>query len=90
MTVGPATALLLRASPCLAAEAAAELPWDRTLLAFQDMLTIVAPAAIALAFTSAVVLYALRGHDKQAGLLAVSGVGCIALAVVHLLNYVLP
>ena len=92
VTAGPATALLLRASPCLAAQPAAQLPWDQTLLAFQDMLiSIVAPAAIALAFTGAVVLYALRGHDKQAGLLAGSGVGgCITLAVVHLLNYVLP
>ena len=55
------------------------------------LISIVAPAAIALAFTGAVVLYALRGHDKQAGLLAGSGFGgCIALTVVHLLNYVLP
>jgi hypothetical protein len=51
----------------------------------------VAPAAIALVFTGAVVLYALRGHDKQAGRLAQSGIGgCIALAIVYLLNYVLP
>jgi hypothetical protein len=34
----------------LTAQAAAQLPWDQTLLAFQDMLiSIVAPAAIALA-----------------------------------------
>ena len=33
VTAGPATALLLRAGPCLAAQAAAELPWDQTLLA---------------------------------------------------------
>jgi len=50
----------------------------------------VAPAAIALAFSGAVILYAL-GNNKQAGRLAGSGIGgCIALVVVHLLNYVLP
>jgi hypothetical protein len=38
-----------------------------------------------------VILYALGGHDEQAGRLFGCGLGgCIALAVVHLLNYVLP
>jgi len=87
VTAGVTTALLLPGSSCLAAQGASELPWDRTLLALQDMLvSIVAPAAIALAFSGAVILYALGGHDKQAGRLVGSGIG----AVVHLLNYVLP
>jgi hypothetical protein len=74
---------------CQAATAA--LPWDQTLLVLQDILiSTVAPAAIALAFTGAVVLYALGGHDKDAGRLVGSGIGgCIAIVVVHLLNYVL-
>jgi hypothetical protein len=51
----------------------------------------VAPAAIALAFSGTMILYALAGHNKQAGRLVGSGVdGCIALAIIHLLNYVLP
>jgi hypothetical protein len=51
----------------------------------------VAPAAIALAFGGAVILYALAGHHKQARRLVGSGIGgCIALAIIHLLNYVLP
>ena len=51
----------------------------------------VAPAAIALAFIVAVILYALGGHDKHARRLAGSGIGgCFPLVVVHLLNYVLP
>jgi hypothetical protein len=77
-------------TPCWAATAA--LPWDQTLLALQDMLiSIVAPAAIALALSGAVILYALGGHDKHAGRLVGSGIGgCIALGLVHLLNYVLP
>ena len=76
--------------PCQAATAI--LPWDQTLLVLQDaLITYVAPPAIALAFTSAVILYALGGHDKQAGRLVGSGIGgFIALAVVYLLNYVLP
>ena len=88
-TVAIATVLSLP-TPGWAATAA--LPWDYTLIALQDMLiSIVAPAAIALAFSSAVVLYALGGYDKQAGRLVESGTGgCVALAVVYLLNYVLP
>ena len=84
-----ATAMSLPA-PCQAATAA--LPWDQTLIVLQDMLiNIVAPAAIALAFSGAVILYALGGHDKEAGRLAGSGIGgCIALAMVYRLNYVLP
>jgi uncharacterized membrane protein YeaQ/YmgE (transglycosylase-associated protein family) len=51
----------------------------------------VAPAAIALAFIGAVILYALGRHDEQAGRLVGSGIGgCVALVIVHLLNYVLP
>jgi hypothetical protein len=58
----------------------------------QDMLVDpVAQAAIALAFSGALILYALAGHNKQAGRLVGSGIGgCIALAIIHLLNYVLP
>ena len=89
VTLATATALSLPA-PCQAATAA--LPWDQTLIALQDALIgIVAPAAIGLAFGGAVILYALGGHDKDAGRLVGSGIGgCIALAVVYLLNYVLP
>jgi len=89
IAIGGAVMALLP-TPCRAATGA--LPWDQTLLALQDMLiNIVAPAAIALAFSSAVVLYALGGYDKQAGRLVESGTGgCVALAVVYLLNYVLP
>jgi hypothetical protein len=78
----------VRASPSWAAAAA--LPWDQTLIALQNMLVgTVAPAAIGFAFTGAVVLYALGGHHEQAGRLFGSGLGgCIALAIVHLLNYV--
>ncbi len=83
------TAVCLRA-PCQAATAV--LPWDRTLTAVQDMLIdTVAPAAIALAFSGAVILYVLAGPNKQAVRLVGSGIGgCIALAIIHLLNYVLP
>jgi hypothetical protein len=58
----------------------------------QDMLiSTVAPAAIGLAFTGAAILYALGGHDKQAGRLFGAGIGgCFALAAVYLLNYVFP
>ena len=74
--------------PCQAATAV--LPWDRTLIAVQNMLIdAVAPAAIGLAFCAAAILYALGGCDKQAGRLFGSGVGgCIALAIVYFLNYV--
>lgn len=82
--------LLLPGNPGLAAQSAGDLPWDRTLLALQDVLVgTIAPAAISFAFTGAVVLYALGGHDEQARRLFGSGLGgCIALAVVHLLKYV--
>ena len=86
-TLAAATALSLPA-PCQAATNG--LPWDQTLLALQDVLiSIVAPAAIPLPFSAAVILYALGGHDRQAGRLVGSGIGgCIALAIVYLLNYV--
>jgi type IV secretory pathway VirB2 component (pilin) len=86
---GVATALLLPA-PCWAA--AGELPWDQTLLALQNILVgPLAQAAIALAFVGAGILYALGGHDKQAGRLAASGIGgCLALSVIRLLNFVFP
>lgn len=85
-----ASLLTLRPATCHAA--VARMPWDPMLLALQDMLVnTVAPAAIGFAFAGSVVLYALGGYDKQAGRLFGSGLGgCIALAVVHLLNYVLP
>jgi hypothetical protein len=89
VTLATARALSLPA-PCQAATAA--LPWDQTLIALQDALIgVVAPAAIGLAFGGAVILYALGGHDKDAGRLVGSGIGgCIALAIIYLLNYVLP
>ncbi len=89
VTLATVTALSLPV-PCQAATAA--LPWDQALLVLQDILiSTIAPAAIALAFTAAVVLYALGGHDKEAGRLVGSGIGgCTALVVVHLLNYVFP
>jgi hypothetical protein len=79
-------------SPASCQAATAALPWDKTLLVLQDMLiSIVAPAAIALAFSGAVILYALGGRDEQAGHLFGSALrGCIALSVVKLLNYILP
>lgn len=89
-TIGATTALLVPSRPCFAAQSAGELPWDQTLIALQNMLVgTVAPAAIAFAFTGALVLYALGGYDEQAGRLFGSGIGgCIALAIVHLLHYV--
>jgi hypothetical protein len=55
------------------------------------LISTVAPAAIALAISGGLFLYALGGHDRHAGRLVGSGIGgCIALTVVHLLDYVLP
>jgi hypothetical protein len=87
VTVAISTALSLP-TPCWAATS--ELPWDYTLIVLQDMLiTYIAPAAIGLALSGAIVLYALGGHDKEAGRLAGSALGgCIALAIVYFLNYV--
>jgi len=92
VTLSATSALLLSASPCWAAPAAGELPWDRTLIVLQNfMIDSMAPAIIVLAFALAGILYALGGHDEQAGRLAGSGIGgCVALLVVHLLNYVFP
>ncbi|MBF6567925.1 MAG: hypothetical protein IVW54_03500 [Candidatus Binataceae bacterium] len=92
MAAGLTIVLLLPVSDCFAAQSGGELPWDQTLLALQDMLVnTAAPAAIGFAFAGAVVLYATGGHDKQVGRLVGSGIGgCIALVVVHLLNYVFP
>lgn len=72
--------------------ATAALPWDYTLIALQDMLiTYIAPAAIGLALSGAFVLFGLGGRDVQAGRLFGSALGgCIALAIVYLLNYLLP
>ncbi len=91
VTLSATSALLLSASPCCAAPTAGELPWDRTLIVLQNFLIdSVTPAIIVLAFVLAGILYALGGHDKQAGRLVGSGIGGgIALAVVYLLNYVL-
>ena len=76
--------------PCWAGTPA--LPWDRTLIVLQDALsTYIAPATIGLALSGAIVVYVLGGRDQQAGRLFGSALGgCIALAVVKLLNYVLP
>lgn len=83
---------LLFTTPCWADPYAAALPWDGALIAMHNMLIgTVAPAAIGLAFSAAVIIYALGGHDELAGRLFGSGLGgCIALAVVYLLDYVLP
>ncbi len=71
--------------------ATAELPWDCTLIGLQDMLiTYLAPAAIGLALSGAIAR-ALGGRDEQAGRLFGSALGgCIALAVVYLMNFTLP
>lgn len=92
VTISATSALSLSASPCCAAPTAGELPWDRTLIVLQNFLIdSVAPAIIVLAFVLAGILYALGGHDRQAGRLAGSGIGgCVALLVAHLLNYVFP
>jgi len=92
VTASVTTAVLLSAGPCWAAPAAGELPWDRTLIALQNfMIDSMAPAIIVLAFALAGILYALGGYDEQARRLAGSGIGgCVALLVVHLLNYVFP
>jgi hypothetical protein len=79
-------------SPVPGWAATAALPWDRTLLALQDLLiSYVVPAAIGLALSGAIGLYALGGRDERAGRLFGSALGGgIALTVVKLLNYVLP
>jgi hypothetical protein len=79
-------------SPVSCWAATAALPWDQTLIALQDTaITYIAPAAIGLAFSGAIVLYVLGSRDQQAGRLFRSALGgCIALAVVKVLNYVLP
>lgn len=92
ITAGVTAAFLLSASPCLAAQTAGALPWDQTLIALQNFLVdSLAPAVIVLAFSGAVILYPLGGHDQQAGRIVGSGIGCcVALLIVQLLNYVLP
>jgi hypothetical protein len=82
LSVGVTTALTaFFPAPCQAATAA--LPWDQTLLALQDLLiSYVAPAAIGLALSGAIVLYALGGRNEQVGRLFGSALrGCIALTV---------
>lgn len=92
LIVALTAALLWGANPCLAAQTAAGLPWNYTLIALQEMLiSYVAPAAIGLALSGSIVLYTLGGHDKQAARLVGSGIGgCIALVIGYLFNYVLP
>ncbi len=79
-------------SPVPGWAATAALPWDQTLLALQDMLiSYVAPAGIGLVLSGAIVLYTLGGRGEQAGRLFGSALGgCIALAIVKLLKYLLP
>jgi hypothetical protein len=76
--------------PTLCNAATTSLPWDYTLLAMQDMLVrTIAPPVIGFAFAGSVLLYAIGGHDEQAGRLFGSGIGgLIALAVVYFLHYV--
>lgn len=85
-----AAAAALVSLPTRCHAATAMLPWDYTLLGMQHMLVhTIAPLAIGCAFAGSVLLYALGGHDEQAGRLFGSGVGgLIALAIVHLVNYV--
>jgi hypothetical protein len=81
LSVGVTVAVTSFSSPPSQAATAA-LPWDQTLLALQDLLiSYVAPAAIGLALSAAIILYVLGGRDKQAGRLFGSALGgCIALA----------
>jgi type IV secretory pathway VirB2 component (pilin) len=92
VTSAVATALLPTSNPCWAAPTAGGMPWDRTLVVLQNFLIdSVAPAIIVLAFALASIFYALGGRDEQARRLVGSGIGgCVALLVVHLLNYVFP
>lgn len=78
--------------PASSDAATAALPWDYPLAALQTMLVaMIAPWAIGLAITGAMLLYVIGGHDEQSSRLFGSAVGgLIALAVVKLLNYVLP
>jgi hypothetical protein len=86
------TIAVMAFSPVSCSAATAALPWDQTLIALQDALvTDIAPAAIGLALSGAIVLYVLGGRDQQAGRLLGSALGgCVALAVVKLVNYLLP
>ena len=65
---------------------------DYTLIASKGLLTsYIALVAIWLALSGAIVLYALGGRDERAGRLLGSALGgCIAPAIVHLLNDLLP
>jgi hypothetical protein len=55
------------------------------------LINYIAPAAIGLALSGAIVLFGLGGRDVQAGRLFGSALGgCIALGIVYLLNYLLP
>ncbi len=54
------------------------------------LITYIAPAVIGLMLSGAIVFYALGGRDEQARRLFGSALGgCIALAILYLLNYVL-
>jgi hypothetical protein len=90
LIVGGVAAAFAQGSSCFAATSASPLPWDYTLNALQDILIIyIAPATIRLALSGSIVLYALGGRDEQAGRLFGSALGgCVALAVVYLVNYV--
>jgi len=90
LSIGIAIAVMAF-SPVSCWAATAALPWDQTLLALQNtLITYIAPATIELALSGAIVLYVLGGRDQQAGRLFGSALGgCIALAVVKLLNYLL-
>jgi len=55
------------------------------------LISYVAPAGIGLVLSGAIVLYTLGGRGEQAGRLFGSALGgCIALAIVKLLKYLLP
>ena len=66
------------------------MPWDYTLLAMQGILVhIIVPLVVGIGFVGSIHLYVIGGHDEKAGRLFGSALGGgIALALVHLLNYV--
>jgi|SRR5208283_801064 len=76
-------------TPCLAATGV--LPWDQTLIAFQDIIAgPVAHAAIVLNFACSAILYTLGSRQFAGRLLAGGFASCAALIAVRLLAYIFP